>query len=105
MLAVDDPVPVYGMSNTVSYLVLTTSNPPQERAIELGFDENDTLFMITDIRGVYKLPLEGIKSSSSGWAKLSLWEKTQASLAISSSFVTGSRIPASFCARSSSTGR
>lgn len=51
--------------------VLTAKNPPHERAIDLKFDENDALFMVTDIRGVYKLSQIESFSDKVGWVRLS----------------------------------
>ncbi|KUI66050.1 Vegetative incompatibility protein HET-E-1 [Cytospora mali] len=51
--------------------VLKVQNPPLEWAIELKFDDHDSLFMVTDIRGVYKLPFEDGGSDEGSWVKLS----------------------------------
>jgi hypothetical protein len=50
---------------------LTAQNPPQERAMELKFDENDSLFMVTDIRGVYRLSYEDGEPEKGDWVRLS----------------------------------
>ncbi|ORY61680.1 uncharacterized protein BCR38DRAFT_411531 [Pseudomassariella vexata] len=52
-------------------LALTTNNPYQERAIEFRFDDSDCLFMVTDIRRVYKLPMGTETSLPCSWVQLS----------------------------------
>ena len=73
----------YGISKTFIWNVEDTSlrlvieNPPQERAIEFKFDENDTLMMASDVRRIYKVSVRKEHMQSS-WIPLdsSLLEET-----------------------------
>lgn len=54
--------------------ILVAQNPLRERAIELRFDETDCLYMVTDIRGVYRLAAPG--TGTNGRADCTgTWEK------------------------------
>ncbi|KAJ1323890.1 protein SERAC1 [Microdochium nivale] len=61
-----------GVNRTVVWAVKDAStkidqpNPPRERAIALAFDDNDTLYMATDLRRVYKLCT---RQSDSVWTR------------------------------------
>lgn len=49
-------------------LLLSVDNPKKNWAIEFKFDESDTLFMISDLRGVYKLSTQ--QGDAAVWSAL-----------------------------------
>lgn len=66
----------YGLSQTYVWkvedwsLVLAPKNPPDERAIEFTFDDDDSLMMVTDLSQVYKLSTLA-NTEASCWVQLS----------------------------------
>ncbi|KAI1741935.1 hypothetical protein F4680DRAFT_446481 [Xylaria scruposa] len=66
----------YGIRNTYTWkvndgsLVSEAKNPRQERAIQLKFDENDRLVIITDLKRVYSLIAQASPNQQPRWLRL-----------------------------------
>jgi len=67
----------YGISQTFVWevddgsLQMTVTNPSQERAIAFNFDANDTITMVSDLRGVYQLSTEVSHCEQASWSRKS----------------------------------